>query len=255
MADVGGSTIELRGVSKSFGTQIVLDRISCTIRAGKTTVILGPSGTGKSVLLKLVVGLLPPDEGEILLDGRDLVKFSRDELFDARRHFGMLFQDGALFDSISVEDNIAFPLRRHTRKSETEILAIVGEKLRSVGLAGAGAKFPAELSGGMRKRVGLARAIALDPDVVFFDEPSSGLDPVTASAIDDLILAMQRERPRTFLVISHDLASTEKIADDIGMLFKGKLVQFGTRGEALASSQPIVRQFLDRKSDGPIQIV
>lgn len=251
----GGSTIELKGLSKSFGKQAVLEKISCEIPAGKTTVILGPSGTGKSVLLKLIVGLLPPDEGQILLDGRDLVKFSRRQLFEARRHFGMLFQDGALFDSQSVAENVAFPLRRHTSKSEEEIRTIVAEKLRSVGLANAGEKFPSELSGGMRKRVGLARAIALDPDVVFFDEPSSGLDPVTASAIDDLILAMQREKPRTFLVISHDLASTAKIADLIGMLFRGRLVGFGPKAEVLQSRDSTVRQFLDRKSDGPIQIV
>jgi len=247
--------IEIRGVSKAFGSQVVLDRVSCDVPAGKTTVILGPSGTGKSVLLKVVVGLLPPDEGQVLLDGRDLTRFTRAELYEARRRFGMLFQDGALFDSESVEDNVAFPLRRHTRMRETEIAAIVAEKLRAVGLAQAGAKFPAELSGGMRKRVGLARAIALDPEVVFFDEPSSGLDPVTASAIDDLILEMQAAKPRTFLVISHDLASTAKIADYVGVLFKGKLVQFGTKDDVFGSRDPVVRQFLDRRSDGPIQIV
>jgi phospholipid/cholesterol/gamma-HCH transport system ATP-binding protein len=250
-----GVTIELRNLRKAFGTQVVLDGITATIAPRRTTVILGPSGTGKSVLLKLIVGLIPPDAGEILLDGRDLTRFSRDEMFAARRRFGMLFQDGALFDSMSVFENIAFPMRRHTRYPESKIRELVDEKLRSVGLKHAGEKYPAELSGGMRKRVGLARAIALDPDVVFFDEPSSGLDPVTASAIDDLILEMQRTRPRTFLVISHDLASTEKIADDIGMLFRGKLVQYGPKAAVLGSREPTVRQFLDRKTDGPIQIV
>ena len=248
-------TIAIETLSKSFGPQKVLDDVSFSIPGGETTVVLGPSGTGKSVLLKLVVGLLPPDAGRILLDGRDLTKMSRPELFEVRRRFGMLFQDGALFDSMPVDENVAFPLRRHTRKSEDEIRAIVAEKLRVVGLAKAGHKYPAELSGGMRKRVGLARAIALDPDVVFFDEPSSGLDPVTASAIDDLILEMQRAKPRTFLVISHDLASTIKIADNIGMLFRGKLVQFGRKDEVLKSEHPTVRQFLDRRTEGPIQIV
>jgi phospholipid/cholesterol/gamma-HCH transport system ATP-binding protein len=180
---------------------------------------------------------------------------SRDELFAVRRRFGMLFQDGALFDSMTVFENVAFPLRRHTKKSEAEIASIVGDKLASVGLKNAGGKHPAELSGGMRKRVGLARAIALDPDVVFFDEPTSGLDPVTASAIDDLILDMQKEKPRTFVVISHDLPSTAKIADWIGLLFGGRLVQFARKDELLSSAVPTVRQFLDRKSDGPIRIV
>ncbi len=249
------ATIELKNVRKSFGTQVVLDGVSFAIPGRATTVILGPSGTGKSVLLKLIVGLLPPDDGEILLDGRDLVRFSRSDLYAARRRFGMLFQDGALFDSMTVAENVAFPLRRHTRKTESEIAAIVREKLSSVGLANAGAKYPAELSGGMRKRVGLARAIALEPEVVFFDEPTSGLDPVTASAIDDLILEMQREKPRTFVVISHDLASTEKMADYIGVLYRGQLVQFGPKREVLESRNETVRQFLDRKTDGPMKVI
>ena len=253
MSGVRGS-IELQDVSRSFGPQVVLDHVSLVIPGGKTTVVLGPSGTGKSVLLKLVVGLLPPDEGRILLDGEDLTAFSRAQLFAARRRFGMLFQDGALFDSMSVAENIAFPLRRHTKMGEKEIAATVADKLTSVGLGKAGAKYPSELSGGMRKRVGIARAIALDPDIVFFDEPTSGLDPVTASAIDDLILDMQAKRPRTFFVISHDLDSTKKIADHIGVLFAAKLVQSGARDEVLRSSHPVVRQFLDRKSEGPIRI-
>lgn len=248
-------TIEIVKLHKAFGAQKVIDDVTMTIPGGKTTVVLGPSGTGKSVLLKLIVGLIHPDSGQILLDGKDLTTMSRDQIFEQRRRFGMLFQDGALFDSMPVDENIAFPLRRHTRKSEDEIQAIVAERLRVVGLAKAGHKYPAELSGGMRKRVGLARAIALDPEVVFFDEPSSGLDPVTASAIDDLILEMQRQKPRTFLVISHDLASTLKIADNIGMLFRGKLVQFGTKDEVIGSRDETVRQFLDRRTDGPIQIV
>lgn len=248
-------TIEIVKLEKAFGPQKVIDDVTMTIPGGKTTVVLGPSGTGKSVLLKLIVGLIHPDAGKILLDGRDLTTMKRNEIFEVRRRFGMLFQDGALFDSMPVDENIAFPLRRHTKKSEEEIQAIVAERLRVVGLAKAGHKYPAELSGGMRKRVGLARAIALDPDVVFFDEPSSGLDPVTASAIDDLILEMQKAKPRTFLVISHDLASTLKIADQIGMLFRGKLVQFGTKDEVIGSRNETVRQFLDRRTDGPIQIV
>lgn len=248
-------TIEVVKLHKGFGPQKVIDDVTMTIPGGKTTVVLGPSGTGKSVLLKLIVGLIHPDAGQILLDGKDLTTMTREQIFEQRRRFGMLFQDGALFDSMPVDENIAFPLRRHTKKSEEEIQAIVAERLRVVGLAKAGHKYPAELSGGMRKRVGLARAIALDPEVVFFDEPSSGLDPVTASAIDDLILEMQRAKPRTFLVISHDLASTLKIADHIGMLFRGKLVQFGTKEEVIGSRNETVRQFLDRRTEGPIQIV
>ncbi len=251
--------IHVKGVSKAYGGIPVLEAIDLVIPNGKTTVILGPSGTGKSVLLKTIVGLTEPDAGQVLVhvDGKtvDVTHCTREELFAARRHFGMLFQDAALFDSMSVAENVAFPMRRHTRWSEREIAIAVEDRLRSVGLAQAGAKFPSELSGGMRKRVGLARAIALDPDVVFFDEPSSGLDPVTASTIDDLILQMQAAKPRTFLVISHDLASTTKIADHVGMLFRGRLVEFGPKEQVLRSADPVVRQFLDRKSDGPIQIV
>jgi len=247
--------IRVEGVEKRFGEQVVLDGISCTIPGQKTTVILGPSGTGKSVLLKVIVGLLRPEEGTVRIDGSEMTSLSRPELFRVRRRFGMLFQDGALFDSMSVFENVAFPLRRHTRKSEAEIARIVAEKLGSVGLKGAEGKFPSQLSGGTRKRVGLARAIALDPEVVFFDEPTSGLDPITASAIDELLLRLQEEKPRTFLVISHDLASTARIADYVGVLLEGKLLEFGPKETVLASRQEAVRQFLDRRSDGPIRIV
>ena len=246
--------IQLKNVSKSFGPLKVLDNVSCSIKKGKITVIIGPSGTGKSVFIKLVVGLLQPDSGSILIDGEDITRLHEKDLYKVRRKFGLLFQDGALFDSLTVGENIAFPLLRHTKKSEKEIKKIVAYKLSQVGLPGIESKLPSELSGGMRKRVGFARAIALDPEIVLFDEPSSGLDPVMADAIDKLILKMQRQLGSTFIVISHDLPSTFQIADYIGMLYKGKLIAFDTKDEIQRLPNPILQQFFSRNSEGPMEI-
>lgn len=247
--------VEFRNVHKAFGKQKVLDDVSLRIERGKSTVIIGPSGTGKSVFIKLLVGLLRPDEGAITVDGQDITRMKERELYETRKKFGMLFQDGALFDSMNVADNVAFPLRQHTKKSEREIREIVAAKLAQVGLPNVEHKFPSELSGGMRKRVGIARAIALEPEIVLFDEPNSGLDPVMSDAIDKLILRMQHELGLTFIVISHDIPGTFQVADRIAMLYKSKLIAYGSTDKLKTSDNPILRQFFDRSADGPIQVV
>jgi phospholipid/cholesterol/gamma-HCH transport system ATP-binding protein len=251
---VSDPVIQLRGLCKSFGSHQVLQNITCDIERGKTTVFIGPSGTGKSVLLKNLVGLFKPDAGKIIIDGEDIVNMPTERLTQVRMKFGMCFQDGALFDSMNVGDNIAFPLRRHTNKSEEEIADIVAGKLRQVGLPGIEWKMPAALSGGMRKRVGIARAIALNPQIVLFDEPNSGLDPVMSAAIDELILKMKEELGSTFIVISHDIEGTWKIADYIGMLYKSNLIEFGEKTGIRTSPNPILQQFFNRSIEGPIAI-
>lgn len=248
---MGEIAVELKDVYKRFGDFEVLKGVSCAIPAGQTTVIMGPSGTGKSVLIKHVVGLLQPDAGEVLVFGQDVPRLKEAELYRLRERIGMLFQDGALFDSMTVGENVGFPLVHHTKKKQREIDAIVEEKLRLVGLKDAARRYPSELSGGMRKRVGLARAIALEPDLVVFDEPHSGLDPMTADAIDDLILDMKRALGITFLVISHDIAGVFKIADHAGMLYQGELIAWGPRDEVRVSEHPIVKRFLSRTIPEP----
>lgn len=247
--------ITFKHVHKSFGPQKVLDDVSLEIPNGQTTVIIGPSGTGKSVFIKLLVGLLKPDQGEIFIEDQEISKLPDRDLYEVRKKFGMLFQDGALFDSMNVADNIAFPLRQHTRKTEKEILSVVRSKLAQVGLPNVEHKFPGELSGGMRKRVGIARALALEPKYVLFDEPNSGLDPVMSDAIDKLILRMQQELGLTFIVISHDLEGTFQIADRIAMLYKSKLIAAGPANEVRNTDNPIIKQFFSRSAEGPIQVV
>ncbi|MGE3724353.1 MAG: ABC transporter ATP-binding protein [Candidatus Sericytochromatia bacterium] len=244
--------VDFKHVHKAFGKQVVLNDVSCRIEKGKTTVIVGPSGTGKSVFLKLLVGLLKPDSGSILVDGRDITQLKKSELFEVRKKFGMLFQDGALFDSLDVAENIAFPLRRHTRLKNKEIMKIVEEKLDQVGLPGIQHKLPSELSGGMRKRVGLARALALDPEIILFDEPNSGLDPVMSDAIDKLIIRTKDHTKSTFIVISHDIPGTFQIADHIIMLYKSQVIAAGTCEEIQNSTHPVLVQFFSRNSDIPI---
>lgn len=244
--------VEFRNVTKAFGTQVVLDNVSCQLPKGRTTVIVGPSGTGKSVFLKLLVGLLKPDSGEILVDGVDITQLPQKDLFEVRKKFGMLFQDGALFDSLNVAENIAFPLRRHTRKSNHEIMDVVAQKLMQVGLPGIEHKLPSELSGGMRKRVGLARAMALDPQIIMFDEPNSGLDPVMSDAIDKLILKTRDITKSTFIVISHDIPGTFQIADYIVMLYKSKVIASGRVSDIQQSENPILKRFFARDSEMPI---
>ncbi len=244
--------ISVRGLTKSFGSQTILDDITCDIPKGKITLMLGPSGTGKSVFLKNVMGLLKPERGEIIIDGKDIVKLSSRELYKIRRKFGVLFQDGALFGSMNIYDNVAFPLREHTRKPEREIKKIVDDKLKMVGLQGAEKKLPGEISGGMKKRAGLARALVLDPEIVMFDEPDSGLDPVRTAFLNELILDLNRQLGATFIVVTHDIATARRVADFIGMLYLRNLVKFDTKEKMFNSDIPVVRQFLAGATEGPI---
>lgn len=239
-----GSLI-LENLQKTFGPQKVLRGLDLEIPLGKITVIIGGSGTGKSVLLKHIVGLLKPDVGRILLDGVDVNELDGEELKKVRKRFGFLFQDAALFDSMDVFENVAFPLREHTTHDEAKITEIVKRKLEQVKLKDIEHKFPSELSGGMRKRVGLARATVLDPEIVLYDEPTTGLDPVTSRAIDDLIVETQQHLNATSIVISHDIPSTLRIANIIAMLHDGKIVAKGTPKEILDSTNPIVKSFLE----------
>ncbi|HEX9236305.1 MAG TPA: ATP-binding cassette domain-containing protein [Actinomycetota bacterium] len=244
--------MSVRGLTKSFGPQVVLEDVTCDVPKGKITLVLGPSGTGKSVFLKHLMGLLKPDRGEIWIDGKNLPTLSSRELYRIRRKFGVLFQDGALFGSMSVYDNVAFPLREHTRKGEREIREIVQDKLTMVGLTGAENKLPGEISGGMKKRAGLARALVLDPEIVLFDEPDSGLDPVRTAFLNELILDLNRQLGATFIVVTHDIATARRVADYIGMLYLRNMVQFGTKEEMFESDIAAVRQFLAGATRGPI---
>lgn len=243
-AAVKDAIVEFKGVTKAFGKQTVLSDVSIPIERGKTTVIIGPSGTGKSVFIKLLVGLLKPDQGQILVDGKDVTRLKERELFEVRKKFGMLFQDGALFDSMNVADNVAFPLRQHTKKSEREIREIVAQKLAQVGLPGVEHKFPAELSGGMRKRVGIARAIATDPKIVLYDEPTAGLDPLTVGRVNDLIKKLQRELKVTSLLVTHDIRAGFRVANRVDLLREGEIVFDGTPEEMVAADDPYIKSFL-----------
>ncbi len=249
------SIIRLQNVWKSFGSQNVLQGLNLELPRNKVNVIIGASGGGKSVLLKHIIGLMKPDKGRVIIDGQETTHLSEREMYPIRRKFGMLFQEGALFDSMNVTDNVAFPLREHTTKSKAEILDIVEEKLMAVGLKGMGKKMPSELSGGMRKRVGLARALALNPQIVMFDEPTSGLDPVMSSAISELILTIQQKTNATCLVISHDIKAAMSIAHTVSMLYKGKIIAQGTPEEMQVSDNAVVQQFIHGEIAGPIQIV
>jgi phospholipid/cholesterol/gamma-HCH transport system ATP-binding protein len=244
--------ISVRNLTKSFGPQTVLEDITFDVPRGRITLMLGPSGTGKSVFLKHLVGLLKPDRGEIWIDGKNVPALNERELYAVRRKFGVLFQDGALFGSMNVYDNVAFPLREHTKKKEGEINDIVTEKLTMVGLTGAESKLPGEISGGMKKRAGLARALVLDPEIVLFDEPDSGLDPVRTAFLNELIIDLNNQLDATFIVVSHDIATARNVADYIGMLYRRNLVQFGPASEMFASKNPVVKQFLAGATDGPI---
>jgi phospholipid/cholesterol/gamma-HCH transport system ATP-binding protein len=247
--------IKLIEINKSFGRQIVLQDLNFAIESGKITVIIGRSGSGKSVLLKHIIGLVRPDRGAVWVDDIDITKHNDRDLNNIRKKFGMLFQEAALFDSMDVGENIAFPLREHSRMTDKQILETVADRLAAVGLSGVESKMPSELSGGMRKRVGLARAIALLPQIVLFDEPTSGLDPVMSEAINQLIKDTQRNFNLTCIVISHDIESIFKIGDTIAMLYEGKIIESGTPNEIRASANPVLKQFLTGSIEGPIKIV
>jgi phospholipid/cholesterol/gamma-HCH transport system ATP-binding protein len=236
--------IELRHVYKRFGWLEVLNDINLRIEKGKCLVIIGVSGSGKSVLLKHIVGLLKPDRGEVWFSDHRIDNLAERDLMKVRQRFGFLFQQGALFDSDTVAQNIAFPLAEHTDKKPDEIAKIVEQKLRMVGLSGAGGKMPAELSGGQRKLVALARAIALDPEVILYDEPTTGLDPIRSDVINELILKLQHELDVTSIVVTHDMASAMKVADRIVMLFDGKLIFDGTAEEIRNTNNETVKRFV-----------
>jgi len=244
--------ISLRGVTKSFGAHTVLEDITFDIPRGQISAIMGPSGTGKSVLLKNIIGLLRPERGEILVDGEEITRMREKDLMRVRRKMGVLFQDGALFGSLNIFDNIAFPLREHTHKTEKEIREITLAKASLVGLLDHLKKFPGEVSGGMKKRAGLARALSMDPEIVLFDEPDSGLDPVRVSYLDELVKKTQEETGATFFIITHNIPSAMRTADHIGVLFRSGLVRFAPKDEMVSCGDPIIDQFLAGRAFGPI---
>ncbi len=250
-----GFKIELRRVEKSFGTNHVLRGLDLQIPAGRITAVIGRSGEGKSVLLKHMIGLIRPDRGEVLVDGEDISRLRGRELNRMRSKFGMLFQGAALFDSMTVDENVAFPLREHTRLSSEQIAARVREKLRLVGLDGVEDRMPSQLSGGMRKRVGLARAIIREPEILLYDEPTTGLDPILADSIDRLIVRTQKALNITSVLISHDLDRVLEFADFVAMLYQGRIVAQGSPEKLRAMDDPLVRQFLSGSAEGPIRVL
>jgi phospholipid/cholesterol/gamma-HCH transport system ATP-binding protein len=248
----GEDAIEIIDVVKQFGRTRILNGLNLGLPDNQISMVLGPSGTGKSVLIKHIVGLLYPDSGDVLVHGESVPDMSDDELFEMRKKFGLLFQDGALFGSMNVFDNVAFPLRQHTDKGEDEIQEICNRRLREVGLAEAMEKMPNELSGGMRKRAGFARALVLDPAIVMFDEPDSGLDPVRTALLCELIREVHEENGGCYLVISHDLGTARRIADFIAVLWKGRIVESGPSEELFNSENEFVSQFLNAETHGPL---
>ncbi len=244
--------IEFIDVHKAFGSNRVLRGLNLGIPQGQVSMILGPSGTGKSVCIKHIVGLLYPDQGDVIVAGQSIPSLADDDLFELRKKFGVLFQDGALFGSLNLYDNVAFPLRQHTEKGEDEIAEIVTRRLREVGLGEANEKMPNELSGGMRKRAGFARALVLDPEIVLFDEPDSGLDPVRTALLCELIKEVHAENGGTYVVITHDILSARRVAEHISILWRGRIVESGPADELFASENPFVRQFLSGESAGPL---
>jgi phospholipid/cholesterol/gamma-HCH transport system ATP-binding protein len=240
------------GVHKSFGSNHVLRGLNMGLPEGQISMIIGPSGTGKSVCIKHIVGLLYPDEGDVIVQGQSIPSLPDADLFETRKKFGVLFQDGALFGSMNLYDNIAFPLRQHTEKSEEEIAEVVNRRMREVGLGDAGEKMPNELSGGMRKRAGFARSLVLDPEIVLFDEPDSGLDPVRTALLCELIKEVHEENGGTYVVITHDIMSARRVAEHIAVLWRGRIVESGPAAELFDSENPFVRQFLSGESQGPL---
>lgn len=244
--------IEVINLSKSFGVKKVLDNVNINIDTGQTTVVIGRSGCGKTVLLRHIIGLLKPDEGQVLIDGQDITKLSGKELNKIRMQFGMLFQGAALFDSLTVGENVGFALKEHTKMPEAEIKKRVAECLEMVGLRGIEDLMPVELSGGMKKRVGLARAICMNPKIILYDEPTTGVDPIMGDAINDLIKQLHDRLKVTAIVVTHDMTSAYKIANKIAMLYKGKIIFEGAPDEIKNTNNATVHQFITGAAAGPI---
>jgi phospholipid/cholesterol/gamma-HCH transport system ATP-binding protein len=247
-----GDAIQFIDVHKAFGRNKVLRGLNMALPENQISMIIGPSGTGKSVCIKHMVGLMYPDEGDVLIQGQSVPSLPDAELFEMRKKFGVLFQDGALFGSMNLYDNVAFPLRQHTEKGDDEIAEIVHGRLREVGLGGDHDKMPNELSGGMRKRAGFARALVLEPEIVLFDEPDSGLDPVRTALLCELIKEVHAENGGCYVVITHDIMSARRVANHLAVLWKGRIVQSGPAQEMFESENPFVRQFLSGESSGPL---
>ena len=247
--------IKLTNLHKAFGSQKVLDGLNLTIPSGQITAIIGPSGEGKSVLLRHIIGLMRPDSGQIEIDGESIIGIRRYQLNRIREKFGMLFQNAALFDSMSVFENVAFPLQEKTSFSKAEIRTRVLAALEDVGLKNVEQKYTDELSGGMKKRVGLARALLLDPKIILFDEPTTGLDPIIKRAIHQLILETHAKFGFTAVIVTHEIPDIFDIAQNVAMLFRGEILQFGTADEIRSSTDPVVKQFISGSLDGPIQMV
>src|ERR1700733_9506618 len=247
-----GIEVVVEGLTKTFGRRAVWRDVTLSLPPGEVSVMLGPSGTGKTVFLKSLIGLLKPDRGKVFVDGVDTVHCSERQLYQVRKRFGVLFQDGALFGSLNLFDNIAFPLREHTRKTEAEVRSIVGEKMDMVGLGGEERKLPGEISGGMRKRAGLARALVLDPQIILCDEPDSGLDPVRTAYLSQLLIDLNAQIDATIMIVTHNIQVARTVPDNMGMLFRGNLIMFGPREVLLTSEEPAVSQFLDGRRIGPI---
>lgn len=244
--------IEIVSLHKSFGEHHVLHGVNLAVEKGESMTVIGGSGSGKSVLLKHIIGLLFPDRGRVIIDGQVLNDLDDQGLNELRKKFGMLFQMAALFDSLTVWENVGFSLKQHTKLSDREIRKIATEKLALVGLKDVEEKMPSELSGGMKKRVGLARAIAMDPAIILYDEPTTGLDPISADAINDLIVDLRKKLGVTSVTITHDMQSAYKISDRIAMLYKGEIQEIGTPDEIRNTENPIVRQFITGSAVGPI---
>ncbi len=244
--------IEFVDVHKSFGRNHVLRGLNMSLPEDRISMILGPSGTGKSVCIKHIVGLLYPDEGDVIVHGQSIPSLPDGELFELRKKFGVLFQDGALFGSMSVFDNVAFPLRQHTDFSEAKIKERVAQRLADVGLAEAMDDSPSQLSGGMRKRAGFARALVMEPEIVIFDEPDSGLDPVRTALLCELIQEMHSIHGGTYLVVTHDIASARRIGEYIALLWRGRIVEAGDAARMFSSENAFVRQFLSGSAEGPL---
>jgi len=245
--------IRIIDLHKSFGPKEVLRGVNLTIEKGETMVVIGQSGSGKSVLIKHLIGLLKPDSGEIFIDDVEITRLDDDELMRVTRKFGLLFQGAALFDSMTVAENVRFGLERYTRLSEEEIRKRASESLALVGLNDAECLMPFELSGGMKKRVGLARAIAYRPEIILYDEPSTGIDPIRADAINDLINKLKNDLGITSVVITHDMVSSYKVADRIAMLYDGEIIEVGTPEEIRNSRSAIIQQFIHGQAEGPIK--